>query len=157
MQIGKPPHSKYILANVDETTYKQYVLLYAKSKQFGVKGIYFFLSGSGLYTFLQQSAKGIIFYQGKRRLSIALITVSTYVCAPAVASLTNATRVIKCCQLVYTSVGYVMESFEDASTATFLPLDFIIFGQPIPSNLAGRYSSWSNITDLIKELPIIGD
>ena len=90
---------------------------------------------------------------GKRRLASIVIGGATYVCAPAVAVITNATRVVKSCKLVYTSVGYVMEAVEDASHVPFLPLDLVLFGQPVP----GRFSSWSNITDIIYNLPTIGD
>ena len=50
-----------------------------------------------------------------------------------------------------------MEACEDASQLTFLPLDFLLFGQLIPANEDGRYSSWSNMTDIINNLPVIGD
>lgn len=63
----------------------------------------------------------------------AVIGAATYVCAPAVTLITNATRVIKSCKVIYTSVGYVMEASEDASHIPFLPLDLALFGQPIPS------------------------
>lgn len=50
-----------------------------------------------------------------------------------------------------------MEAVEDASHVTFLPLDFLFLGQPVPANKDGRFSSWSNITDIIDNLPAIGD
>ena len=50
-----------------------------------------------------------------------------------------------------------MEAVEDASHVPFLPLDLVLFGQPIPANKDGRFSSWSNITDIIDNLPVIGD
>jgi hypothetical protein len=64
---------------------------------------------------------------------------------------------VKSCKLVYTSVGYVMEAIEDASQVPFLPLDLALFGQPIPANKDSRFSSWSNITDIIDNLPVIRD
>ena len=82
---------------------------------------------------------------------------TTYVCAPAIIVITNATRVVKSCKLVYTIVGYVMEAVEDASHIPFLPLDLALFGQPVPANKDCRFSSWSNITDIIDNLPAIGD
>ena len=53
-----------------------------------------------------------------------------------------------------------MEAFENASHLPFIPfipLDLPIFGQPIFANKEGRFSSWSNITDIIDNLPVIGD
>jgi hypothetical protein len=93
--------------------------------------------------------KGTIVQYGKLRLATVVIGAAAYVCAPAVAVITNATRVVKSCKVVYTTVGYVAEAVEDASHVPFLPL----FGQPVPANKEGHFSSWSNITDIIDNLP----
>ena len=45
----------------------------------------------------------------------------------------------------------------DASHISFLPLDLALFGQPVPANKDSRFSSWSNITDIIDNLPASGD
>ena len=72
---------------------------------------------------------------GKRRLATIVIGGASYICFPAVAVITNATRVVKSCKVVYTSIGYVH--------VPFLPLDFALFGQPVPANKDGRFSSCS--------------
>lgn len=59
---------------------------------------------------------------------------------------------MKTCKLVYTNVGYVMEAVENASHIPFLPLDLVLFGQPISGNKDGRFSSWSNIINIIDNL-----
>jgi hypothetical protein len=48
---------------------------------------------------------------------------------------------MKSCKLVYVSIGYVIKAVEDASQVPFLPLDIILFGQPISANKDGRVSS----------------
>jgi hypothetical protein len=94
---------------------------------------------------------------GKRRLSIIVIAGAIYICAPAVVVITNVTRVVKSSKVVYTSLGYVMEALEDTSHLPFLPLDLVLFGQPVLANKESRFSSWSNITYIIANLPAIGD
>eukprot|EP00980_Cylindrotheca_fusiformis_P031810 scaffold27021_cov2942-Cylindrotheca_fusiformis.AAC.3 len=126
-------------------------------KRWGVRGIYTFLGGTGLWGVAKEVAQGSVVQYGKRRLATVVIGGATYICAPAVAVITNATRVVKSCKVVYTSIGYVMEAVEDASHIPFLPLDLALFGQPVPANKDGRFSSWSNITDIIDNLPAIGD
>ena len=64
---------------------------------------------------------------------------------------------MKSCKIVYTAIGYIMEATEDASQVPFLPIDLVLFGQLIPINKEGRFSSWSNVTNLISDLPIIVD
>ena len=157
MQISKPSHKRYALYCLDNETYVKYANAYSGSKRWGVRGIYTFLGGTGLWGVAKEVAQGTVVQYGKRRLASIVIGGATYVCAPAVAVITNATRVVKSCKLVYTSVGYVMEAVEDASHVPFLPLDLVLFGQPVPANKDGRFSSWSNITDIIDNLPAIGD
>ena len=157
MQITKPPHNRYALSCLDNTTYVKYANAYSGCKRWGVRGIYTFLGGTGLWGIAKEVAKGSVVQYGKRRLATIVIVGTTYICVPAVVVITNATRVVKSCKIVYTSVGYVMEAFEDASQVPFLPLDLVLFGQPVPANKEFRFSSWSNITDIIDNLPAIGD
>jgi len=157
MQICKPPHNRYALCRLDNETYVKHATAYSGCKRWGVRGIYTFLGGTGLFGVAKEITQGTIVQYGKRRLATVVISGATYICAPAVAVITNATRVVKSCKLVYTSVGYVIEAIEDASQVPFLPLDLALFGQPIPANKDGRFSSWSNITDIIDNLPVIGD
>ena len=157
MQISKPGHNKYALSCLDNATYVKYANVYSGCKRWGVRGIYTFLGGTGLWGVVKEVAQGNVVQYGKRRLATTVIVGATYICAPAVAVITNATRVVKSCKIVYTSIGYVMEAAEDTSHIPFLPLDFVLFGQPVPANKEGRFSSWSNITGILDNLPAIGD
>lgn len=157
MQVSKPPHNRYILSCLDNCTYLRYAEVYSGCKRWGVRGIYAFLGGTGLFGIAQEALKGTIVQYGKRRIATVVIGGASYICAPAVALLTNATKVVKSCKVVYTTIGYVAEALEDASHVPFLPIDLVVFGQPVPANTEGRFSSWSNITDLINTLPAIGD
>lgn len=121
-------------------------------RRWGVRGIYTFLGGTRLWGVAKEVAQGSIVQYGKRRIATVVIGGATYICAPAVAVITNATRVVKSCKVVYTSVGYVMEAIGDASHVPFLPIDLVLFGQPVPANKDGRFSSCSNITDIIDDL-----
>lgn len=80
----------------------------------GIRGIYVFLGETGLFGVAKGIAQGTIVQYGKRRLATVVIVGATYICTPAVAVIINATRVVKSCQVVYTSIGFVMEAFEDA-------------------------------------------
>ena len=157
MHITKPPHKKYVLYCVDDEIYSKYANVYSGCKRWGVRGIYTFLGGTSLWGVVKEISQGTVVQYGKRCLATIVISGATYISAPAVAVITNATRVVKSCKLVYTSIGYVMKAVEDASHVPFLPLDLVLFGQPIPANKDGRFSSWSNITDIIDNLPAIGD
>jgi len=141
MQIVKPPHNRYALFCLDEESYTKYATVYSSCKRWGVRGIYTFLGGTGLFGVVKELAEGTVVQYGKRRLATVVVGAATYVSALAVAVITNATRVVRSCKLVYTTIGYVIEAGEDASHVPFLPIDFVLFGQPIPANKEGRFSS----------------
>jgi hypothetical protein len=157
MQVTKPFHKRYLLSSLDNETYCKYATVYGHAKCYGVRGIYGFLTGIGLYSVVKDLAKGHVVQYGKRRLSAVVISGCAYISAPAVAVLTNATRIVKTCQVIFVGIGYAAEAIEDASQVPFLPFDMIIFGQPISITKPGRFSNWSNLTDLIKELPNLDD
>lgn len=123
MKVTKPVHNRYALHFLDNGTYIKYATTYAGCKPWRVRRVYSFLGGTGLWRVAKE-----------------------------VAVITNSTRVLKSYKLVYTSVGYVIEACEDASHVPFLPLYFAFFGQPIPANKEGRFSSWSNIPDIVDNL-----
>ena len=108
MQITKPIHKRYALNCLDNQTYVKYANAYSGCKRWGVRGIYTFLVGTGVWGVAKEVAHGTVVQYGKRRLATIVIGGATYVSAPAVAVITNATRVVKSCKLVYTSIGYVM-------------------------------------------------
>ena len=158
MEICKPPHNRYALCGLDNETYVKYAIAYSGCKRWGMRGICAFVSGTGLFGIAKDIVKGISIQYGKRRLALLVIGCATYICAPAVTVITKATSVVKSCKVIYNNVGYVMEALEDTSQLSFLPLDLALFGQLIPANTdAYRFSSWSNITDIIGDLPVIGD
>lgn len=153
MLLVKPNHNRYALHGLPNSTYVKYAQAYSSCKCYGVRGIYAFLSGSGLWGVAKEVAQGNLVQYGKRRLATIVVGGAAYLSAPAVAVITNATKVVKCCKVIFVTVGYVIEAVEDASHVTFLPLDLVLFGQPIPANKKGRFSSWANLTDVVDNLP----
>ena len=157
MLIVKPVHKKYVLHCLDNETYSKYARAYSECKRWGVRGIFSFLGVTGLWGVAKEVAQGTLVQYGKRRLAGVVVASAAYICAPAVAVITNATSIVKSCKTVYTVVGYTMEAIEDASHVPFLPLDLILFGQPVGANTAGRFNSWAEISDIIDSLPVIGE
>ena len=48
MQIEKPPHNRYALKCLNNSTNIKYADMYSSCKRWGVKGIYTFLGSPGL-------------------------------------------------------------------------------------------------------------
>ena len=157
MLITKPPHNRYALHCLDNYTYVKYATTYSGCKRWCILGIYSFQAGAGGWVVAREVTRGTVVQYGKRRLATVVIIGATYFCAPGVALITNLTRVVKSCKVIYTTIGYAMEAAEDLSHIPFVVLDFALFGQPIPANKDGRFSSWQNMTDISDNLPAIGD
>jgi hypothetical protein len=107
MQIVKLPYNHYVLCCLDDNNYTKYADCYSCCKRWGVRSIYTFLGGTGLFGVVKEVAKGTFVEYGKRRLATVVIGGATYICAPAVAIITNATRVVKSCKVkvVYIAIG----------------------------------------------------
>lgn len=101
MQVSKPTHNRYALSGLDNVTYIKYANAYSACKRWGVRGVYTFLGGTGLFGIVKKVAQGTVVQYGKRRLATVVIGTAGYICAPAVAVITNATRVVQGCVYNY--------------------------------------------------------
>lgn len=153
MLIVKPTHKRYIFHNLTTTDYADLACKYSACKRYGFRGIVAFGTGTGTLGVIRSVLKGQIIQYGKRRVATVVITGSIYVCSPAIAVLTKATRVIRCCKIVFNVVGWGIEAAEDIGTLVFAPVDLVLFGQPIPTGKSNRFSEWDRIEDIIAELP----
>lgn len=148
MQFAKPPYKRYLLHDFNSERYCQYADKYSKYKKYGVRGVYLFLIGTGLYGVVLEFGKGKIVQYGKRRLASVVVLCAGYACAPAIAVITNAAKIVKGVKTAHTTLSYIGETAEDLSNVSFLPLDILLFGQPIPVGEPGRLNILSNMTDI---------
>lgn len=157
MLITKPIHKYYAFQSLTNSTYVEMAETYSSCKRYGFRAVVLFCTGTNTIGILKEISKGVVVQYGKRRFATVVIGSALHICAPAIAVITNATKVVKTCKIVYTTTGYIIEAFEDAGTLGLLPLDFALFGQPIPTGTSKRYSNWDEIEDVIKQLPVVGD
>lgn len=140
MQIIKPTHNKFILRTLYQGSYSRYAKRYSSCKRYGMRGIYCFLTGTGIIKVVKEILKGTVVQYGKRGLAGVVVSASVYICAPAISVLTNSTKIVKVCKRADTTVSYIAEAGEDMSNLSFFPLDMMIFGQPIPIDKKGRFN-----------------
>lgn len=116
-----------------------------------------FATGTGTLSVVRSVLKGYLVQYGKRRAVAVLLTGVTYVCSPAIAVLTNATKVVRVCKNVFNVVGWGLEAAEDIGTLGCLPIDLALFGQPIPTGDPNRFSNWDRIEDILSTLPTLNE
>ena len=51
MLISKPKNTRYVLHNVNNDTYVKYAMGYSNAKKYGIRAIYSYLTGIGLWGF----------------------------------------------------------------------------------------------------------
>jgi hypothetical protein len=153
MQIVKPdfhPFKKYAFVNVDESLYSKLAISYSVAKSKGIKGIYLWSSGVGVYGIVHDVLKGSIIQYGKRKVAALVINGAVYICSPAVLVFTNATKIILWTKRAHMASAYIFECLEDTTNLAFFPLDMILFGQPIPVGSENRYNLLANSSDFFR-------
>jgi hypothetical protein len=149
MQIVKPSRGKFILSHLDAHNYTKAAYGYSKAKKYGIRGIYAWGSVLGLAGVIKDAAKGIIVQYGKRKFAAVCLAGCAHISAPAILIFTNATKVVNITSHIHSFTSFVFESLEDTSNLTFLPIDMILFGQPIPVGDENRFNILNNVTDFI--------
>jgi hypothetical protein len=149
MLVNKPSHNSYALSGMSNDDYKIAFSSYSKAKRYGLRGICSWASGAGLLGVIKDAAKGSIIDYGKRKLAAISINGALYICTPAVMVFTNATRVVKWAGRVHSTTAFVFECIEDSTNLAFLPIDMVVFGQPVPVGEKGRFELIDGYHDFV--------
>jgi len=151
--ISRPAHKHYALRSVSNETYIKFVNGYSLAKKIGIRSVWSFILGSGLYEVCMEFAKGEVRKYGRRKFGSAILGCLTWIGTPIVPLITNSTKVIRIANATHTTIAFIAESAEDISNATWLPLDLLLTGQVIPIGKAGRFNlmggDFSILNDLI--------
>lgn len=138
--ISRPPHNKYALHSCSNETYIAFVNGYSRAKKYGVRSIWAFIFGSGVYNLCIEALKGEVVLYGRRKLGSAIVSCFTYLSCPIVPLITNSTKLIRLANITHTAIAFGAETFEDCTNLAYLPLDLVLVGQPVPSGSAGRFN-----------------
>lgn len=148
--ISRPPHRSYALHSVSDATYIKFVNGYSISKTVGVKGVWIFICGSGVYGLCVEAIKGEVRKYGRRKLATGIMSGLIWLGTPVVPLITNSTKIIKIANATHTAITFIAEACEDCTNAMWLPLDLILTGQLVPIGEAGRYNLMSGDESLFK-------
>ena len=141
MKLVKPYYNRNIFWCLDDVTYTRYSDVYSNLKLWRVQSIYEFLASIRLFGIVKEMAKGTIVKSNKRRLVSVILVNASYGCLLTVKVIINSTGIVKSCKIVYTSVHYLTEAFEDPLQVPFLLLDLILFRQAIVANKEKCFNS----------------
>lgn len=145
----KPMHRRFAFRNFNSTQYKTYAKQYSSAKAGGIRCVYAWMSGAGLVGVITDLGKGIVIDYGKRKLAAVCINAGAYILSPAVVVFTNVSKVVNISKSIHSTASFCFECVEDSTNLAFLPLDLVLFGQPIPVGAANRFNLFSNHTDFL--------
>lgn len=148
ISISKPSHNKYLLATCDEIAYSKIVCKYQKAKKYGIRAVVGYLSGAEIYQIVGEIGKGALRTWGRQKAATVATILIGWVSGPVAISFTNATKVVRTAKRVHSIAAFAMEILEDSANISYLPLDLIFFGQPIPTGETNRFNLLTNFSQL---------
>lgn len=147
MLITRRPHRRYIFNYLNNSEYIQYTKGYSLGKQNYSRGIYLWATGLGIWSLVQEAVKGELKRYGKKKIAIVCLSAGAWAFGPVVTLVTNSSKIIGAAIRIHSFVSFGAECLEDGENLVFLPLDFALFGQPIPVGDPDRFNVMMNFTD----------
>lgn len=149
MLLAKPTHFRYAFSYLNHSQYLNYARGYSSAKRKGSRGIYLWASGMGVWGIVSEAAAGEIKRYGKKKIATVCLSAGAWAFGPVVTLVTNSSRVIGAATRVHSLVSFAAECIEDSGNLLFLPIDFALFGQPIPVGEPNRFNIMTNVTNFI--------
>lgn len=147
--INRPPHGRYLFSNLDDSTYVKYVKKYSSVKRHGYRAIVAWATGLGIKDVVIEACKGTVRKWGREKIGIIIVSCCIYVATLAVAFITNSSRWLRTAKVANTFVSCTAEYIEDSANLTYLPLDVVLFGCPVPIGQEGRFNIFGNFADFL--------
>ena len=106
---------------------------YRVAKRYGIKAAWGVVTGSGVFELAKEVAKGEIVKQGKQKVRSLILLGCSHIGLGAVTVVTNSTRVIKYAKKAHSVTSCIYRCAHDASEVPLIALDFMVFGEYVPS------------------------
>lgn len=136
----KPRHNRFAFKGLNSTQYKIYAKQYSRAKAGGIRCVYSWASGAGVLGVVQDVGKGVIIDYSKRKFAAVCINAGAYIISPAVVIFTNASKIVNISKSIHSTAAFCFECVEDSTNLAFLPIDLVLFGQPIPIGVQNRFN-----------------
>lgn len=149
MLFAKPAKGSYAFINADPKAYNDYACNYAKCKRIGIRSVYAWATGAGVVDVVKEVGVGTLRTWGRRKFGTVVIGGLTYLCSPLAVFVTNSSKIINTSKKIHSGIAYVIECADDLGGLAYLPLDLVLFGQPIPMGEPGRFNFYKNFTDFL--------
>ena len=130
---------------------------YRVAKRYGIKAAWGVVTGSGVLELAKEVAKGEIVKQGKQKVGSLILLGCSHIGLGAVTVVTNSTRVIKYAKKAHNVTSCIYRCAHDASEVPLIALDFLVFGEYVPSCPNDGYQLFNVSSDALDQLANFND
>ncbi len=125
---------------------------YRSAKKYGIKAAWGTVTGAGVLELGKEVVKGEAVKYGKEKLGGLIILGCGHIGLGAIPLVTNSTRLIKYAKKAHSVTSYVYRCAHDASEVPLVALDFLVFGEYVPSCPKDGYQLFPVPTDALSNL-----
>jgi hypothetical protein len=130
---------------------------YRIAKRYGIKAAWGVVTGSGILQLAKEVAKGKIVKQGKRKVGSLILLGCSHVGLGAVPLITNSTKIIKYAKKAHSVTSCIYRCAHDASEVPLIALDFMLFGEYVPSCPDNGYQLFNVSSDALDQIANLND
>ena len=130
---------------------------YRVAKRYGIKAAWGVVTGSGVLELAKEVAKGEIVKQGKQKVGSLILLGCSHIGVGALTVVTNSTRVIKYAKKAHSVTSCIYRCAHDASEVPLIALDFMVFGEYVPSCPDDGYQLFNVSSDALDQLATLND
>ncbi|MCU0680607.1 MAG: hypothetical protein MUF50_04905 [Planctomycetes bacterium] len=125
---------------------------YRVAKHYGIKAAWGVVTGSGVLELAKEVAKGEIVKQGKQKVGALILLGCSHVGLGAVTLVTNSTKILKYAKKAHSVTSCIYRCAHDASEVPLIVLDFVLFGEYVPSCPANGYQLFNVSSDALDQI-----
>jgi hypothetical protein len=125
---------------------------YRTAKKYGIKAAWGVVTGAGLLEVGKEVVKGEVINRGKKRIGSLILLGCSHVGLGAIPLVTNSTKFLKYAKKAHSVTSCVYRCTHDASEVPLVALDFIVFGEYVPSCRENGYQLFNVSSDVLSNL-----
>jgi hypothetical protein len=130
---------------------------YRIAKRYGIKAAWGVVTGSGVVELATEVVKGEIVRQGKQKVGSLILLGCTHIGLGVVPLITNSTKIIKYAKKAHSVTSCIYRCAHDASEVPLIAIDFLVFGEYVPSCPNDGYQLLNVSSDALNKIVNLKD
>ena len=137
-----------LLGKCNSETRKTLKERYRYTKKYGLRAGFAAMTGNGIMKLIKEAATDGIKRHEKRYLGMILFNSGVTCISGSITILTNSTKVLKYAKACHSTSAAAWRVCHNAADFPLLAIDFLFFGEPVPSCGEADYDIFGNETDI---------